>query len=435
MTNESRARRSALTAIAVVGAASLALTACAAGPSEESNSDGKTVITFGSWIPSADQWKALEPMFEDANPDIDIQFTPLADYTPYIEELDNQILAGEVPDVFAIQPGASFDDYAEYAMPISDYAGDWTDKLQVAPQESTTDADGEVKAVPILLAGQEFYLYNQTLFEELGVSLPQNYDDLVALSETARSAGLSPFVMGAADAWHDNDFFVWLSNQYGDGGDVYKAAAGEIDWDSENLVAAAERWQQLFTDGVFQDAATTTTTYPAARDDFFLAQKAIAFPTGSWHVGLSFLDNSERTGTPAETDAIGMAVFPTIGDNDAGVTNGVDYALAISDEIDSAKLDAAARFVEFMAVGDGQQYWVDGLQGFSAAKGIEPNITGQSELAVESVKVVSDALAASEWSRKVISPDNASLETDLGVVLQNIAGGADPASELATLNR
>jgi raffinose/stachyose/melibiose transport system substrate-binding protein len=434
MINRLRAPRAFIT-IAVVGAASLALTSCAAGGAEEPSADGKTVITFGSWIPSADQWKVLEPLFEEENPDIDVQFTPMADYTPFIEELDNQILAGEVPDVYAIQPGASFEDYSEYAMPISEYAEGWVDELQTAPQDATTTADGEVKAVPILLAGQEFYLYNDTLFEELGLSLPQNYDELVAVSAAARAAGYSPFAMGAADAWHDNDFFVWLSNQYGNGGDVYKAAAGELDWDSENLVAAATRWQQLFDDGVFQDAASTTTTYPSARDDFFLAQKSIAFPTGSWHVGLSFMDNSERVGAAAETDEIGMAVFPTIGEKDAGVTNGVDYALAISDDIDPAKLDAAAKFIEFMAIGSGQQYWVDGLQGFSAAKNIEPNIEGQSELAVESVKAVSDALAASEWPRKVISADNPSLETDLGVVLQNIAGGADPASELATLNR
>lgn len=436
MKKSMRSRRSLIAAVAVVGAASLALTACSGGGDDAAtDADGKIILNLGSWIPSAEQWAELEPMFEEQNPDIDIRFTPTADYTPFIEALDNQILAGEVPDVFAIQPGASFTDYAEYAMPVDDYASDWLDKMQEAPFEATTDADGVLKAVPILLVGQEFYLYNQTIMDEIGVTLPQNYDELVAVSKAATDAGYAPFAMGAADAWHDNDFFVWLSNQYGGGGDIYEAASGELPWDSENLVAAATRWQQLFDDGVFQSAATTTTTYPQARDDFFLAGKSIAFPTGSWHVGASFNNNLEKPGTAVENDAIGMAVFPTIGDKDAGVTNGVDYSLAISADIDPAKLDAANRFVQFMAFGDGQKYWVDNLQGFSAAKGIEPNIEGQPELAVSSVEVVSAALAASVWPRKVVDPENPSLETDLGVVLQNIAGGADPASELATLNR
>lgn len=431
-----RNRRSFVAAVAVLGAASLALTACSGGGDEPAtNEDGKIVLNIGSWIPTAEQWGELEPMFEDANPDIDLVYTPAADYTPFIEDLDNQILAGEVPDVFAIQPGASFNDYAEYAMPVDDYASEWLDKMQEAPLEATTDADGTLKAVPILLAGQEFYLYNQTVVDELGLTLPQDYDELVAFSAAATAGGYAPFAMGAADAWHDNDFFVWLSNQYGGGGDIYKAAAGEIAWDSENLVAAATRWQDLFTDGVFQPAATTTTTYPQARDDFFFAGKSIAFPTGSWHVGGTFVENLERVDTATVDDSFGMAVFPTIGDADAGVTNGVDYSLAISADIDPAKLDAANRFVQFMAYGAGQQYWVDNLQGFAAAKDVEPNIEGQPELAVQSVEVVSAALAASEWPRKVVDPDNASLETDLGVVLQNIADGADPASELATLNR
>jgi len=241
--------------------------------------------------------------------------------------------------------------------------------------------------------------------------------------------------MGAADAWHDNDFFVWLSNQFGEGGDIYKAVDGDIDWDSENLVEAATTWQALFDDGVFQDAATTTTTYPAARDDFFLARKSLAMPTGSWHVGAALSTTTEVPGSAVENDELGMAVFPSIGDNDTGATNGVDFALAINADIDPDKLDAAAKFLEFISVGSGQQWWVNTLQGFPVAKDISVEL-GDDEPALgkESVEVVTQALADSTYPRKVSSVDNPSLETDLGVVLQNIAGGADPATELATLN-
>lgn len=49
--------------------------------------------------------------------------------------------------------------------------------------------------------------------------------------------------------------------------------------------------------------------------------------------------------------------------------------------------------------------------------------------------MVSDALAESTSARKLIDPERPSLETNLGVVLQNTADGAYPATELATLNR
>lgn len=85
-------------------------------------------------------------------------------------------------------------------------------------------------------------------------------------------------------------------------------------------------------------------------------------------------------------------------------------------------------------VGTGQQMWVDTLQGFPVATDVSVQIGDESQLAKDSVALVTDALQASTFPRKLVSPGNESLENDLGVVLQNIADGADPATELASLN-
>ncbi len=391
-------------------------------------------LTFATWLPTQDQWPTLFAEFQKDNPNVEIDFQRYEDFSAFKQNLDNLILADEVPELFGIQVGAAFDDYAEFAMPVSEYASDWIDKVNPGARYQTTTSDGDEKAVAVLTGGMEFYLYNKTLMDEIGVALPTNYEELVKVSQTARENGYSPFAMGAADSWHDSDFFVWLSNQYA-GGDVYKAAKGEIPWDSDSLVSAAKSWQKLFTDGVFQDGATTTSTYPQARDDYFMARKAIAMPTGSWHVGAALTTSPEVPGTAIEGDEIGMAVFPTVGPNDAGVTQGVDFALAISDTIDEEKKAAAAKFVEFMAVGTGQQDWVNTLQGFPVAKDVEIQLgDNESELGRGSVDVVVQALSQSTFDRKLAVRGKDSLENDLGVVLQNIAGGADPKSELATLN-
>ncbi|MGN6763111.1 MAG: ABC transporter substrate-binding protein, partial [Leifsonia sp.] len=302
--------------------------------------------------------------------------------------------------------------------------------------KQTTNSKGKVKAVPVLLAGMEYYLYNKTLMDKAGITAPTDYASLVAAAEKARAAGFSPFAMGAADAWHDADFFTWLSTQYGDGQDIYKAAAGKGKWDSKNLVAAATAWQKLFKDGVFEDAATTVTTYPSARDDYFLAGKSVFFPTGSWHVGAALSTSPEVPGSAVAKDEIGMAVFPTVGPKDAGVTSGVDFALAISDSSSDAKQKAAEKFVRFMADGKGQQLWVNTLQGFPVAKNVSVQIGDkETALAKQSVDLVTKSLQASTNARKPVSPTNSSLENDLGVVLLKIAGGSDPAQELATLKK
>lgn len=424
-----------LAAVAVSSA--LLLTACGGGGEDGADSAGSgeaVILTFSSWLPTQDHWNELVKAFEAENPGIDIDFTRNEDFDQYMTGLDNQILAGETPDVFGLQIGAAFDDYAEFTVPVDEYASKWIDGVNEEALSQTTTAGGVQAAVPILTAGSEFYLYNKTLMDEVGVELPTDYDSLVAVSKAATDAGYSPFAMGAADGWHNIDFFVWLSNQYSDG-DIYKAANGEMKWDSESLVKAGQRWQQLFKDGVFQEGATSTTTYPSARDDYFMARRSIAMPTGSWHVGAALSTSPEVPGTKIEGDEVGMAIFPTIGDKEATATSGVDFALAMSADIDDEQREAANKFIEFMAVGEGQQIWVNTLQGFPAANGAEVEIgDAESQLAKDSVDHVTEKMAGSKYDRKLIVPGNESLEADLGVVLQNIAEGGDVAKELATLN-
>lgn len=444
-------RQTGLAAAGLAAAMALALSACgggggtasgeedqsAAGSASDTGATESIELDFHTWLPTQVQWPELIAAFESENPGIKINFNREEDYDAYRTNLDNEILAGETPAIYGIQAGASFDDYAEYAMPVADYAADWIDGVRAESLKETTTQDGTLSAVPILTAGMQFYLYNQTLFEELGLELPTSYDELVAVSKAAADAGYSPFAMGAADTWHVTDFFVWMSNQYGAGGEIYKAAAGEQPWDSDALVQAATDWQKLFADGVFQQGALTTTTYPAARDDYFLARKALAMPTGSWHVGMSLIGpDQEQPGSAIEADEVGMAVFPQVGPNAGGATSGVDFALAVSADLDGAELEAASKFVEFMAVGTGQQLWVNTLQGFPVAVGVEIQVDeSEPQIAVDSLAVVEGALADAKYARKLNVPGWDSLQDDLGIVLQEIAGGADPAATLATLNK
>lgn len=429
--------RNLMKAAAVGVATSLLLTGC--GASEETSSttaDGVVELNFHTWLPTQVQWPEIIEAFEEENPDIKINYTREEDYDKFRTNLDNEILAGELPDIYGIQVGASFDDYAEFAKPVDEYGAEWIDNVSDVAREETKTEDGTEAAVPILNAGMQYYLYNKTLMDEIGLELPTSFEELVDVSSKANENGLSPFAFGASDTWHVADFFVWLSNQYGNGDDIYKAAKGEIPWDSESLVAAATDWQKLFADGVFQKGAVTTNTYPQARDDYFLARKAIAMPTGSWHVGMALVGpDKEQPGSAIENDEVGMAEFPQIGPNKGTATTGVDFALALSNDLEGDKLDAAAKFAEFMAVGEGQQIWVNTLQGFPVASDISVQIDPEEpELAKSSLKLVEDSLSEAKYARKLSVPGKESLQEDLGVVLQEIADGADPTDSLKKLN-
>lgn len=75
------------------------------------------------------------------------------------------------------------------------------------------------------------------------------------------------------------------------------------------------------------------------------------------------------------------------------------------------------------------------MQGFPVAQGTSIELgADESQLGKDSVALVTDALLDAKFARKLVVPGKESLENDLGVVLQNIAGGASVAAELATLN-
>ena len=110
-------RRQLARGTALVLASTLLFAGCAKG-SQSADAAGEgaegdaIALTFHTWIPTQSQWPELIAAFEKENPGISITFNREEDYDTYRTNLDNEILAGEVPDIYGIQVGSSFDDYA-----------------------------------------------------------------------------------------------------------------------------------------------------------------------------------------------------------------------------------------------------------------------------------------------------------------------------------
>lgn len=190
-------------------------------------------------------------------------------------------------------------------------------------------------------------------------------------------------------------------------------------------------WQNLFNDGIFEDGALGVATYPDARDQYFFARKSIFFLTGSWHLGPISPSNSEIQGTDIgnQGDTIGMCVFPSMSeDGKICGTSGVDIMLAVNK--DCKEKEAAMKFVQFMADGDGQQYWVNYLQGAPVSKNISYTGTVDGELQQQSIDEVNSYVSNAVGNRKL---SNSEVETAIQVAMQNVAAGADPADELKTV--
>lgn len=90
------------------------------------------------------------------------------------------------------------------------------------------------------------------------------------------------------------------------------------------------------------------------------------------------------------------------------------------------------KFIQFLADGDGQQYWVNYLQGAPVSNDISYTGTVDGELQQQSIDDVNKYVSNAAGSRKL---SNSEIETALQVAMQNVAAGADPLKELQNVQK
>ena len=155
--------------------------------------------------------------------------------------------------------------------------------------------------------------------------------------------------------------------------------------------------------------------------------------TGSWHLGPTSSSSSEIQGTEIgnKGDVIGMEPFPGVSDSGEQLgTSGVDVMVSMNK--DCKNKEAAMKFIQFLADGDGQQYWVNYLQGAPVSNDISYTGTVDGELQQQSIDDVNKYVSNAAGSRKL---SNGEIETALQVAMQNVAAGADPLKELQNVQK
>jgi len=407
--------------------------------SEESattaSADKETVtLTFWSWLPTTDQSETMISEFEKENPNIKIDYTR-TEQDDYFEKLQVSMASGTGPDLFGMTTGAMTEQYVPFTENMKtladQYWNNWDSKISETAVEQCTASDGTVAGMPLLVAGMTDMLYNKTLMDECEIEeVPTTYDELKEAAVKAKAHGYVCVAAGAADDWINSDWFVQISNEFEEGA-VYEAEKGERSWTDQCFVDTMQAWQNLFNDGVFEGGALGVATYPDARDQYFFARKALFFMTGSWHLGPTSVTNDEIQGTEIanQNDVIGMSVFPSMApDGNICGTSGVDIMLAVNK--DCQYKEAAMKFVEYMANGAGQQYWVNQLQGAPVSNEVSYTGTVDGELQQQSIDEVNSYVSNAAGSRKLNSSE---IETAIQVAMQNVAAGADPLEELKTV--
>ena len=199
----------------------------------------KQKLEIFHWWTAPGEREAADAMFaafKAAYPNVEVVENPVpgGGGTEHRVVLKARITAGIPPDTFQTLGGAELKDYVDSGVlqPLDDFYAStgYGDKIP-KPLLNAVTIDGHPYSVPLNMHLENILYYNKKLFDELKLSAPTGYDDLVAACEAIKQAkpDMVCLDVGSKDNW--SDVFVLDTIMMELGGPEYyvKFFKGEVD--------------------------------------------------------------------------------------------------------------------------------------------------------------------------------------------------------------
>ena len=369
-TSPDRARRSRATRVAGAAAAVLALSFTAAcggggsngkesnGPVKDTNASidlpnlkGKTVQVAAVWTgPEQKHFQKVLDQFAKLT-GAKVQFVPTGDNVATF--LGTKIEGGSPPDVAMLPQVGVLHQFADkgYLKPLGGKADAQLKKNYAKAWQDLGAYKGKQYGVYVKAANKSLIWYNNSAFQNAGVSVPKNWKGFVSAAQTISDSGVPPVSVGGADGWTLTDWFenVYLSQA---GPQKYdELAAHKIKWTDPTVTKALTTLQQLFgKDDLLAGGrkGSLQTAFPESVTKAFSdvkSPKAAMVYEGDF-VAVNIADTDAKIGTDAK-----VFPFPAVGSGKSPVVTGGDVAVALQDN------KAAQAMMTYLASTDAAQVW------------------------------------------------------------------------------
>ncbi len=229
--------------------------------------------------------KGYAEILERFNEEYDGQYHVTA-ITTNLEEYDGKlnalIAAGQTPDLFICNPGPNMDVYVDADVvadltPILEANEEWYNSFTDGIFEGMT-YDGKIMAVPTNFAAACVY-YNTEMFEEVGVDVPETYEDLLDVCQKISDAGYTPISCSAGTAWCLSMVAGYLCDRQGV--DLNAIADHTANWTDENCIEAGNKLLEL---SQYFQATAAGDSNDQATASFYNGEAAMLIQ-GSWVIG------------------------------------------------------------------------------------------------------------------------------------------------------
>ncbi|MBL8134154.1 MAG: extracellular solute-binding protein [Anaerolineae bacterium] len=321
-----------------------------------------TLVFWSMWNETEGQARVLQTAianFEAANPNVTIEAvwngrqnqtlvrTALSGGSGVIDLMDQ--------DADQIAGGLMREDFA---LPLNDYlqqpAFDHEEALAEVFLPSTLEMfalDGNIYQLPYVYNTVQFW-YDKRIFAEVGVEVPQTWDDLLSVCSTLLDAGYAPIAAEGNEPGYAAFYLTEMLARIKGPGWLRQAAAdptGEM-WRDPAVLQAAQMTRTLWDNGCVPPE-TIGYVWPQG-------QTTLAFGTAAMELVGSWLPVELQTQTDPEFQWGGFS-FPAV---EGGVGSTTDvYALLLAFMInkDTAHPDEAFAFLRYVMSDEIQQLFTD----------------------------------------------------------------------------
>ncbi len=371
----------------------------------------KATLTIESWRnDDLAIWQdVIIPAFNKQYPDIEVIFAPAAP-AEYNGVLNTKLEGGTAGDLITCRPfDASLALYDQgYLASLNDLPG-MENFSDVAKSAWITDDGSNVFCVPMASVIHGF-IYNQEIFEKLGLSEPATVEEFHAVLDAIKADGSVPaLAMGTVDLWEAATMgFQNIGPNYWKGEEGRLGLiAGTEKYSDPQYVAVWEElasWRDYLSDG-FQ-----AQTYPDSQNLFTLGEAAI-FPAGSWEIGVfepmvDFTMGAFKPPLPAGTDK-------------CYISDHTDIALGMNAATKNP--EAARTFLEWMTTAEFAELYSNALPGFFTLS--DHKVSLEDPLAQEFMSWRDECESTIRNSYQILSRGEPNLENELWRLSAQVING------------
>ena len=407
--------------LAATVACVLALGACSAGSLGSSDEGGGTTLSF--LVDNADASlkpaQALAEAFHAKNPDVTVQVQTRPGGSEGDNIVKTRLSTGEMTDVFLYNSGSLFQalNPQQNLLPLT--GEPWANQVEEI-FKPTVSADNELYGAPITGSSAGGILYNKKVYERLGLQVPETWAEFMANNAKIKAAGIDPVIGAYQDTWTSQLFVLadFHNLAAADPSWAEKYTAGQVKYAQEPAVKGFQRLEEVHKAG-YQNKNYRSMKFEAGMK-LLASGKAAHFPMLTFAVGTLASD-------PEHINDVGFFGQPGDDASKAGMTIWMPAGLYIPKSTEGAQLEAAKKFVAFVASPEGCEVQT------KAYPPAGPYMVQGCELPADVPNAVKDVVAyvekgnitpALEFSSPIKGPALEQITVEVGSGLRSAADGA-----------